>query len=278
MLKHQCACGNTNSHPEHAGRIQSIWSRLQETGLRGKCEVRPAAWPARPPGVWDRRAGVGREPCQDQDSTCGCTAGLLEGAQCRFPKRPGLAPVLSPALQHPCPTCPRTPVAGPQVPTRWDLRCPPTLGIPQNQGQDPGWHELLCGRTPESAHPLLDENCPTVCHGRACLDPTCEPSLPSRRGALQHRKPAPRPHLDPCHSDCDLRKGKGPKAGSRLLSEGSPGEATAGWREPSRLGDGQELRHWGAASPRQTGGEELAELALPTRLPPAGPPRELRGI
>ncbi|KAF6361538.1 histone deacetylase 4 [Rhinolophus ferrumequinum] len=38
MLKHQCSCGNTNSHPEHAGRIQSIWSRLQETGLRGKCE------------------------------------------------------------------------------------------------------------------------------------------------------------------------------------------------------------------------------------------------
>lgn len=39
MLKHQCICGNTNSHPEHAGRIQSIWSRLQETGLRSKCEV-----------------------------------------------------------------------------------------------------------------------------------------------------------------------------------------------------------------------------------------------
>ncbi|XP_043930992.1 histone deacetylase 4 isoform X2 [Protopterus annectens] len=38
MLKHQCICGNTNSHPEHAGRIQSIWSRLQETGLRTKCE------------------------------------------------------------------------------------------------------------------------------------------------------------------------------------------------------------------------------------------------
>ncbi|XP_032713513.1 histone deacetylase 4 isoform X2 [Lontra canadensis] len=38
MLKHQCACGSTTSHPEHAGRIQSIWSRLQETGLRGKCE------------------------------------------------------------------------------------------------------------------------------------------------------------------------------------------------------------------------------------------------
>ncbi|XP_054657441.1 histone deacetylase 5 isoform X3 [Grus americana] len=38
MLKHQCACGNTNIHPEHAGRIQSIWSRLQETGLLGKCE------------------------------------------------------------------------------------------------------------------------------------------------------------------------------------------------------------------------------------------------
>lgn len=38
MLKHQCACGSSSNHPEHAGRIQSIWSRLQETGLRGKCE------------------------------------------------------------------------------------------------------------------------------------------------------------------------------------------------------------------------------------------------
>ncbi|KAJ7422097.1 histone deacetylase 5 [Pitangus sulphuratus] len=38
MLKHQCTCGNTTIHPEHAGRIQSIWSRLQETGLLGKCE------------------------------------------------------------------------------------------------------------------------------------------------------------------------------------------------------------------------------------------------
>ncbi|KAK1876615.1 Histone deacetylase 4 [Dissostichus eleginoides] len=39
MQKHQCMCGNTNSHPEHAGRIQSIWSRLQETGLRSQCEA-----------------------------------------------------------------------------------------------------------------------------------------------------------------------------------------------------------------------------------------------
>uniref|UniRef100_UPI00398E7110 histone deacetylase 5 isoform X2 n=1 Tax=Pristiophorus japonicus TaxID=55135 RepID=UPI00398E7110 len=38
MLKHQCTCGNTNNHPEHAGRIQSVWSRLQETGLLNKCE------------------------------------------------------------------------------------------------------------------------------------------------------------------------------------------------------------------------------------------------
>ncbi|XP_062853703.1 histone deacetylase 4-like isoform X2 [Trichomycterus rosablanca] len=38
MQKHQCMCGNTSTHPEHAGRIQSIWSRLQETGLRGQCE------------------------------------------------------------------------------------------------------------------------------------------------------------------------------------------------------------------------------------------------
>uniref|UniRef100_A0A665T7P7 Histone deacetylase n=1 Tax=Echeneis naucrates TaxID=173247 RepID=A0A665T7P7_ECHNA len=39
MLKHQCVCGNAHIHPEHAGRVQSIWSRLQETGLLGRCEV-----------------------------------------------------------------------------------------------------------------------------------------------------------------------------------------------------------------------------------------------
>uniref|UniRef100_A0A8C5H138 Histone deacetylase n=1 Tax=Gouania willdenowi TaxID=441366 RepID=A0A8C5H138_GOUWI len=38
MLKHQCTCGDNSNHPEHAGRIQSIWSRLQERGLRGQCE------------------------------------------------------------------------------------------------------------------------------------------------------------------------------------------------------------------------------------------------
>ncbi|KAF3826305.1 hypothetical protein GH733_006419 [Mirounga leonina] len=38
MLKHQCSCGDNSRHPEHAGRIQSIWSRLQERGLRGQCE------------------------------------------------------------------------------------------------------------------------------------------------------------------------------------------------------------------------------------------------
>uniref|UniRef100_A0A1A8GZG6 Histone deacetylase n=2 Tax=Nothobranchius korthausae TaxID=1143690 RepID=A0A1A8GZG6_9TELE len=38
MQKHQCVCGNATIHPEHAGRIQSIWSRLQETGLRSQCE------------------------------------------------------------------------------------------------------------------------------------------------------------------------------------------------------------------------------------------------
>uniref|UniRef100_A0A8C9RZE5 Histone deacetylase n=1 Tax=Scleropages formosus TaxID=113540 RepID=A0A8C9RZE5_SCLFO len=38
MLKHQCTCGDNSSHPEHAGRIQSIWSRLQERGLRSQCE------------------------------------------------------------------------------------------------------------------------------------------------------------------------------------------------------------------------------------------------
>ncbi|XP_072365285.1 histone deacetylase 9-like isoform X2 [Scyliorhinus torazame] len=38
MLKHQCICGNHSNHPEHAGRIQSIWSRLQETGMLSTCE------------------------------------------------------------------------------------------------------------------------------------------------------------------------------------------------------------------------------------------------
>ncbi|XP_053564231.1 histone deacetylase 7 isoform X2 [Bombina bombina] len=38
MLKHQCTCGDNSNHPEHAGRIQSIWSRLQERGLRNNCE------------------------------------------------------------------------------------------------------------------------------------------------------------------------------------------------------------------------------------------------
>ena len=40
MLKHNCTCGNNSNHPEHPGRIQSIWSRLQETGLANRCEVR----------------------------------------------------------------------------------------------------------------------------------------------------------------------------------------------------------------------------------------------
>ncbi|XP_017278395.1 histone deacetylase 7 isoform X2 [Kryptolebias marmoratus] len=39
MLKHQCSCGDNSRHPEHAGRIQSIWSRLHERGLRSHCEV-----------------------------------------------------------------------------------------------------------------------------------------------------------------------------------------------------------------------------------------------
>ena len=39
MLKHQCSCGDTSSHPEHPGRLQSIWARLQETGVANLCEV-----------------------------------------------------------------------------------------------------------------------------------------------------------------------------------------------------------------------------------------------
>ena len=39
MLKHQCTCGDVSSHPEHPGRLQSIWARLQETGVVSRCEV-----------------------------------------------------------------------------------------------------------------------------------------------------------------------------------------------------------------------------------------------
>ena len=40
MQKHQCTCGQQDVHPEHAGRLQSIWARLQETNLISRCEVR----------------------------------------------------------------------------------------------------------------------------------------------------------------------------------------------------------------------------------------------
>lgn len=39
MLKHQCTCGDTGPHPEHPGRLQSIWARLQEVGYIARCEV-----------------------------------------------------------------------------------------------------------------------------------------------------------------------------------------------------------------------------------------------
>ncbi|KAF7208375.1 transcript variant X4 [Nothobranchius furzeri] len=39
MLKHQCVCEDNSRHPEHAGRIQSIWSRLQERELTSQCEL-----------------------------------------------------------------------------------------------------------------------------------------------------------------------------------------------------------------------------------------------
>lgn len=38
MLKHTCKCNNNLYHPEHSGRLQSIWARLIETGLAKLCE------------------------------------------------------------------------------------------------------------------------------------------------------------------------------------------------------------------------------------------------
>ena len=40
MLKHHCQCGGSfPKHPECSGRLQSIWARLQETGVANQCEV-----------------------------------------------------------------------------------------------------------------------------------------------------------------------------------------------------------------------------------------------
>ncbi|RUS89050.1 hypothetical protein EGW08_003161 [Elysia chlorotica] len=38
MLKHRCTCSDPSSHLEHAGRIHSIWNRLSEQGLEGRCQ------------------------------------------------------------------------------------------------------------------------------------------------------------------------------------------------------------------------------------------------
>ncbi|CAM6031758.1 unnamed protein product, partial [Sphagnum compactum] len=38
MLKHACICGDNSSHPEHSGRLQSVWARLVETGLAARCD------------------------------------------------------------------------------------------------------------------------------------------------------------------------------------------------------------------------------------------------
>lgn len=37
MLKHVCICGNNGMHPEHSGRLQSVWARLNETDLAKRC-------------------------------------------------------------------------------------------------------------------------------------------------------------------------------------------------------------------------------------------------
>lgn len=38
MLKHACICGDNSIHPEHSGRLQSVWARLNETGLVARCD------------------------------------------------------------------------------------------------------------------------------------------------------------------------------------------------------------------------------------------------
>lgn len=38
MLKHACICGDNGPHPEHSGRLQSVWARLSETDLVKRCD------------------------------------------------------------------------------------------------------------------------------------------------------------------------------------------------------------------------------------------------
>jgi len=38
MLKHSCICGDNAQHPEHSGRLQSVWARLNETDLVKRCD------------------------------------------------------------------------------------------------------------------------------------------------------------------------------------------------------------------------------------------------
>ncbi|XP_030566798.1 histone deacetylase 4 isoform X2 [Drosophila novamexicana] len=38
MLKHACICGDNAPHPEHSGRLQSVWARLNETDLVKRCD------------------------------------------------------------------------------------------------------------------------------------------------------------------------------------------------------------------------------------------------
>ncbi|XP_048055156.1 histone deacetylase 4 [Megalobrama amblycephala] len=38
MLNHECDCGDISFHREHDDRITSIWSRLQQCGLRDRCK------------------------------------------------------------------------------------------------------------------------------------------------------------------------------------------------------------------------------------------------
>ncbi|XP_016371411.1 histone deacetylase 7-like [Sinocyclocheilus rhinocerous] len=47
MLKHECDCKDTSFDPGYAGRIMSVWSRLQECGFRNQCKLvkgRPATF------------------------------------------------------------------------------------------------------------------------------------------------------------------------------------------------------------------------------------------
>ncbi|NXU94178.1 HDAC7 deacetylase, partial [Xiphorhynchus elegans] len=147
MLKHQCSCGDNSNHPEHAGRIQSIWSRLQERGLRGRCEVLSCGDSRTCPPHPGRLVGWGGDPC------------------------------LCPLVPAPCATVP----AGPQGHPGGAAVCPqraPRVPLRHQPPQPPQTGQWQVGR---GVAPRCVSAGPFSLHRMSPLAPRCPPVSPSER-------------------------------------------------------------------------------------------------